>query len=219
MKIPLQITFRGLPPSEAVEARIRQKMTRLERTYERIVACRVVVETPHRRHIHGKLFHLRIDLTVPGGELVVNREPHAHHAHEDVYVAVRDAFDAMQRRLRDYLARYHEAPKSREGPPHAVIARLFSDYGFLEAADGREIFFHRNSVLNNGFDRIEIGTEVRFAEEQGEKGPQASTVTPIGKDGHHLPRRRRRSSACNHRHRRVPRTILPAFPEHRGGVR
>ncbi|MEE8531977.1 MAG: HPF/RaiA family ribosome-associated protein [Alphaproteobacteria bacterium] len=187
MKIPLQITFRDVPPSEAVEARIRKKAHKLERIYDRITSCRVVVETPHRRHHQGTLYHVRVDLTVPGSELVVNREPPEHHAHEDVYVAIRDAFAAVQRRLRSHVARQQGNVKVKEGPPHGIVVRLFpeQDYGFLETLDGREIFFHRNSVLNNGFERLELGAEVRFAEEEGEKGPQASTVIPIGKDGKH----------------------------------
>lgn len=185
MEIPLQITFRNMPPSDAVEKRIRQKVKKLDKLYDRIMGCRVVVETPHRRHVQGKLFHIRIDLTVPGNELVVTREPHAHHAHEDIYVAIRDAFSAMQRQLQDHLGRYQERMKPREGPPHGIVISLVADHGFLATGDGREIYFHRNSVIDNGFDVLEIGTEVRFAEEQGEQGPQASTVTPVGKEGRH----------------------------------
>ncbi len=188
MKIPLQITFRGISSSEAIEARIHKKMAKLDKIYNRIMGCRVAVETPHRRHNQGKLYHIRVDLTVPGGELVVNREPQEKHAHEDVYVAIRDAFNAVQRQLLDYVARQKGQIKTKAGPPHGVVAKLFPEkgYGFLETGDGREIFFHRNSVINEGFDRLEIGAEVRFAEERGEKGPQASTVSPVGKDGKHL---------------------------------
>ncbi|MFQ5959092.1 MAG: HPF/RaiA family ribosome-associated protein [Alphaproteobacteria bacterium] len=187
MRIPLQITFRDIPPSEAVEARIRKKTQKLEQIYDRITSCRVVVETPHRRHNHGKLYHVRVDLTVPGSELVINREPPEHHAHEDIYVAIRDAFTAAQRRLQHHIARRQGNVKAREGPPHGIVIGLFPEqgYGFLESLDGREIFFHRNSVLNDGFDRLEVGAEVRFAEEDGDKGPQASTVALIGRDGKH----------------------------------
>ncbi len=186
MNIPLQLTFRDIEPSEAVEARVRQKVDKLERFYDRILGCRVVIERPHRRHHQGKLYHVRIDLSVPGAELVVNREPHERHSHEDVYVALRDSFNAIQRQLQDYMRRQQEQTKPREGPPHGRVMRLLPDYGFLQTADGREVFFHRNSVLNDGFDRLEVGTEVRFKEEEGEKGPQASTVDPVGKEGRHF---------------------------------
>jgi ribosomal subunit interface protein len=188
MKIPLQITFRGISPSEAIEARIHKKVAKLDKIYDRVMSCRVAVETPHRRHHQGKLYHVRVDLTVPGGELVVNREAHEKQAHGDVYVAIRDAFNAAQRQLLEYVARHKGQIKPRQGPPHGVVAKLFhaEGYGFLETGDGREIFFHRHSVINDGFDRLEIGAEVRFAEEQGDKGAQASTVSPIGKEGKHL---------------------------------
>ena len=111
-------------------------------------------------------------------ELVVNRQ-----ADEDLPVAIRDAFDAMRRRLEDYARHQRGAVKSREATPQARVSKLFHEegYGFLETPDGREIYFHGNSVLPPGFDHLAVGTEVRFAEEQGAEGPQASTVTIVGK--------------------------------------
>ena len=178
MELPLQITFRDIPPSPAIEARIRQKAARLDRFAQHIMACRVVVEAPHRHHHQGKLYHVRVDLTLPGSELVVSREPAAHHAHEDVYVAIRDAFDASVRQLEDYVRLQRGKTKRHEPPLHGYVARLASDenYGFIETADGREVYFHRNSVRADGFDRLAVGDKVEFIEELGEKGPQASTV-------------------------------------------
>jgi ribosomal subunit interface protein len=183
MQVPLQISFRDMEPSAAVEDRIRERAAKLDRYYERIMGCRVVVEAPHRRHHQGKLYHVRVDLTVPQGELVVSREPVNHHAHEDVYVAIRDAFDAAQRRLADYARRQRGDIKVREAPPVVRVSKLFAaeGYGFLAAPDGREIYFHKNSVLSDAFDRLQVGSEVQYAEEQGEKGPQASTVRLVGK--------------------------------------
>jgi len=175
MQVPLQISFRDMEPSAAVEDKIRERAAKLDRYYERIMGCRVVVE--------GKLYHVRVDLTVPQGELVVSREPVNHHAHEDVYVAIRDAFDAAQRRLADYARRQRGDIKVCEAPPVVRVSRLFptEGYGFIAAPDGREIYFHKNSVLNDAFDRLEVGSEVRYVEEQGGKGPQASTVRLVGK--------------------------------------
>ncbi|MBI4516537.1 MAG: HPF/RaiA family ribosome-associated protein [Deltaproteobacteria bacterium] len=183
MQLPLQITFREMEPSAAVAAKIRERAAKLDEYYERIMSCRVVVEAPHRHRHQGKLFHVRIDLTVPNGELVVKREPAAHHAHEDVYVAIRDAFNAAQRQLADYARRQRRDVKTHEAAPPARVAQLFpeAEYGFIVTFDGREIYFHKNSVLNHGFARLEVGTEVQFVEEQGEKGPQASTVRVVGK--------------------------------------
>ncbi len=102
MRVPLSISFRNMEPSPAIEAAIRDKAARLESVHDGIISGRVLVERPHRQHRHGSLFHVRIAVRVPGRELVVNRDPEAHHAHEDVYVAIRDAFDAARRQLEDH---------------------------------------------------------------------------------------------------------------------
>lgn len=176
MQLPLQITARDFELTDAIEANIREKAGKLEAFYDRIMGCRVIIEIPHRHHHKGHLYHVRIDMTVPGGELVVRREPHV-----DLYVALRDAFDAARRQLRDYASRQRGDIKYHEGVPHARIIRLFLEdgYGFLGNADGREIYFHRNSVVNDGFDRLEVGMEVRYVEEQGDEGPQASSLIVV----------------------------------------
>jgi ribosomal subunit interface protein len=101
MPIPLQITFRKMDPSPAVEERIRKKVEKLERFHDRIVNCSVVVEAPHRHHHKGKLYTVRVDISVPGKDVVVDRAKPVDHGHEDVYVAIRDAFNAAVRRLED----------------------------------------------------------------------------------------------------------------------
>jgi len=188
MQLPVQISFRGVAHSNAVEESIRERAGRLEQFYGRITSCRVMVETPHAHHHKGKLYHVRIDLTVPGAEMVVGRDPAAHHAHEDIYVAIRDAFDAARRQLEDHVRRARGDIKSHEVPPHGRVTKLFpkDGYGIIETPDGREIYFHRNSVVGDAFGHIKIGQEVRFvvAEGESEKGPQATTVHLVGK--HHI---------------------------------
>jgi len=102
---PVEIVFQNFASSPAVEARIRERAEKLDRFYDQIMGCRVAVEASHRRHHKGNLYHVRIDLTVPGEELVVSRVPDDKQAHEDIYVAIRDAFDAMRRQLEDYARR------------------------------------------------------------------------------------------------------------------
>jgi ribosomal subunit interface protein len=184
MQLPLQVMFRNMEPSAAIEARIRERAQGLERYYDRIMSCRVAVELHHRHHQQGNLFHVRVDLKVPDGEIVANREPAEHHAHEDVYVAIRDAFDATRRQLEDYARRRRGVVKEHAAAPHGRIAELLPDSGKIETPDGRLVYFHKNSIVDASFDRLEIGTEVRFAEEMGELGPQASTVHVVGK--HHV---------------------------------
>lgn len=187
MELPIQLTFRGMGPSEAVEARIRERAEELTRFYDRIMRCHVIVDAGHRHHHKGQLYHIRVNLAVPGGEIVVNRDPAEHHAHEDVYVAIRDAFDAARRQLEDHVRRTRGQDKTHEAAEHGRVARLFpaEDYGFIAAADGQEIYMHRNSVVGGAFDKLRVGDEVRFVAQAGEseKGLQASTVVPIGK--HH----------------------------------
>jgi cold shock CspA family protein len=136
------------------------------------------------------LFRVRVDLKVPGGEIVVGRDPEAHHTHEDVYVAIRDAFDATRRLLEDHVRQGRGDVKLHAVPAHGRIVRLLPDRdcGFiLSATDSSEIYFHRNSVTNGGFDQLVVGDEVRFIAQHSAsaEGPQASTVVPVGK--HHLP--------------------------------
>jgi cold shock CspA family protein/ribosome-associated translation inhibitor RaiA len=199
MIIPLQISFRNMKPSEAVEVRVREEVAKLETFYQGIMHCRVVVELPHRHHKSGDLYHVRIDMTVPGADLVVKREPslqaslrqvdtekqsksyEAHAAHKDVFVVIRDAFKEARRQLQDYARRMRGQTKAHVSQPSGRVSKLFPEegYGFLETADGTEIYFHKNSVLNDAFNRLTIGKRVTFSEELGEKGAQASTVKAV----------------------------------------
>ncbi|MBI4503152.1 MAG: HPF/RaiA family ribosome-associated protein [Gemmatimonadetes bacterium] len=173
----LQIAMRDVALPDGAEAAIRAEAARLNSFYDRLVSCRVLVETPHRHLREGALYNVRIDLTLPGGELVVKRQPE-----KDLLSAIQRAFEAARRRLEDYARVQRGAVKATGKPARARVVRLFpyEGYGFLEAAGGREIYDHRNSVLNGGFDRMEVGTVVRFTEEEGERGPQASSVAPAG---------------------------------------
>jgi ribosomal subunit interface protein len=177
MEVSPRISFRNMPPSDAIESRIRKRIDKLEQMFGRMIGCEVVVESPHRHQRQGKVYRVRVHAKVPGAEIVAGRDPAEHQAHEDVYVAVRDTFDAVERRLEDHARRRRGAVKTHEAQPTGRVAKLFPEagYGFLVTPEGREIYFHRNSVVD-GFDRLEIGRVVRFAEEPGENGPQATTV-------------------------------------------
>lgn len=187
MELPLQISFREIEPSPAIAARIRKKAARLERFFPHIMSCRIVVEAPHRRHREGKLYQVSLDLTVPGGEIAVNRDGPMNHAHEDLHVAIRDTFDTAVRQLKEHARRLRREVKTHAAPPHGQVVRLFphEGYGFILLPDGQEVYFHRNSVLNGAFDGLEVGCDVRLVMADGEspQGPQATTVQPVGR--HH----------------------------------
>jgi len=173
MQRPLKITARDFALSEAFEAEIREKAAKLDDYYNGIIGCEVVVEAPVDHHRKGGPFNVRIDLTLPGGELAVTRQKE-----EILAAAIREAFDAARRRLEDYARQQRGDVKSHEALLHARVSKLFPQdgYGFLETPEGREIYFHRNSVLEPGFEHLAIGTDVHFVEELGMEGPQASTV-------------------------------------------
>ena len=179
MKIPLQISFSNMTPSDAVRARIEELANKLDRFNEHIMGCRVVVRAPNRRQRTGKLYHVSIDVTLPGHEIAVNRTSPQHQAHEDVYVAIRDAFDAGKRQLEEHARKRRGDVKTHVESPRGTVAKIFpfDGYGFIMTNDGREIYFHRNSVIEPTFDRLEEGAEVAFLEEQGKEGPQAVRVS------------------------------------------
>jgi cold shock CspA family protein/ribosome-associated translation inhibitor RaiA len=179
---------KGMDATEALNSRIHDWVAKLEHVYDRITRCEVLVETPHRHHRKGREYHVRVRLTVPGGgELVASHDPGPDGAHEDVYVALRDTFTAVRRQLEDYVStRMRRRTDERAEPAHARVSYLDAEqaWGWLEPDDGRRVYFHRNSVLG-GADKLAVGSEVRFTEEQGDEGPQASTVELIGGNGHH----------------------------------
>ena len=178
MPIPLEISFHQMPRSVAIESRIREKAEKLARFCDRIIGCEVVVEAPHAHHKKGRLHHVRITLDLPGSQITVNREHHDKHSHEDLFVALRDSFDAVQRKLEDQVRRQHHQVKVHANPPQGWVSRLVpnQDYGNIETDDGRLIYFHRNSVQPPGFEALAIGSPVAFVESAGEQGPQASRV-------------------------------------------
>ncbi|MDO9268655.1 MAG: HPF/RaiA family ribosome-associated protein [Methylobacter sp.] len=180
MQIPLQITFHGIPHSDAVEAKIREKASKLDRFHSHIIGCRVAVEAEHHRHHQGNQYHIRIDITTPRKELVISREHHDKKAYEDIYVAIRDAFNAATRQLEDYARIQQGKVKTHDLQSTGTVIRILpkKDHGFIEAEDGHEIYFHRNSVTGSGFDALQVGDEIRYIEESDDLGPQASIVYP-----------------------------------------
>jgi cold shock CspA family protein/ribosome-associated translation inhibitor RaiA len=173
MQLDLQITARNVVLSEADERAIREAAAHLETFWKRITSCRVLIEMPRRRGRTGRLYNVRITLGLPGGDVIIRRHPR-----EVLLTAVQEAFKAAERRVQDAVRRTRGDVKLDRFAPRGVVTRLlpWEGYGFITDAHDREIYFDRQSVLAGGFDRMEEGMDVRFAEEQGEKGPQATAV-------------------------------------------
>ena len=180
MQVPLEISTRWIDLSPPLEAELRKRADKLERHFDRITSCRIAVERPTRNHHQeGGPFRVRLDITVPGTELVADKEE------EELYAAIREAFDAAERQVEEWSRRRRGEVKSPVLPPEGQVIRIFPEegFGFIAGPDGEEIYFHRNAVLAPpGFDKLEIGSRVRFAQEQGFEGPQASTVSVVGKE-------------------------------------
>jgi len=187
MAIPVKVTFRNFDHSDAIEARIVEHAEKLEQFDSSIVWCNVTVEAIDKHKSKGRLYQAAVHIGVPGKTIQVNRTGRKDAAHSDIYVAIRDSFNAATRQLEEHTRVRRNAVKTHETPEHGKVARLFpyEGYGFVELPIG-EVYFHRNAVVNDGFDKIEVGDEVRIevAENESEKGLQASAVIPVGK--HHI---------------------------------
>ncbi len=186
MQTPAEIDFQGLQGNDRLRACVTKNISLLERRFGRITACRVVVRAPSERHRTGGACEVTIRLSLPQGrEVDIGRSEKADDRHADAVVALNHAFKRARRRLQDHAKRMRGHVKSHDGPPIATVKR-FDDgagFGFLETHDGREIYFHRNSVVDSSIRQVGPGTRVTFFEEMGEKGPQASTVRVLGKHG------------------------------------
>jgi len=136
----------------------------------------VKVDVPHRSQRSGIMYNVRIDITVPGGALIVKREPD-----EDLHVAIVNSFETAQRRVTEYAERQRGEVKTHFEKPVARVVRIFTEqgYGFLMTPEGREVYFHKNAVLDGKFEALNVGTEVTFIERSGDKGAQASSVSVV----------------------------------------
>jgi cold shock CspA family protein len=174
-----------MAPSPALEARISELAQRLEKFSPDILHCSVVVDLPHKHAAQGRLYEVQIRISTRGAQIITNREHRERHSHEDVYIALRDAFRAARRQLEDHQRESRQAVKHHEPEASGWISELYpaEDYGRIATSDGRSLYFHRHSLVGADFEQLETGEGVRFVEESGADGPQASTVTLIRHPG------------------------------------
>ncbi|HJU16338.1 MAG TPA: HPF/RaiA family ribosome-associated protein [Stellaceae bacterium] len=188
METPLEIVFHNMPSSPEVEAEIREQVGKLERRFGRLTSCRVAVEQLHRQHQTGNIYDVHITMRVPRDELVVSREPHRpkeKYAEPDIRVSLRDAFKAAERQLTEYKRKLKGEVKPHEESFAGQIAQLYpaEDHGFILTHEGTQLYFHRNSLINGEFRRLQVGDRVHFVETVGDTGPIASKVWPAGEPG------------------------------------
>ena len=174
MKLPLQISFHGMEPSEALEAAAAKKAHKLEEFCSDIMSCRVIIEQLQKHQHQGRPFAVRIDLRLPSRELCVN-----HVQDEDAYVALRDAFDDMKRQLEDAVRRLRGQEKQHPVALPGEVVRLDTEgrFGFIGTPDGDEYYFGRENLSDATFDQVQIGVEVQFLPDVGAEGRQAKRVS------------------------------------------
>jgi cold shock CspA family protein/ribosome-associated translation inhibitor RaiA len=183
MQIPAEIVFQHCEASAELRAAVEKQVERLERFSQRITSCRVVVSAPATRHRSGDVYEIDIRIAMPGGKDVIVGKPHGGAPErEHPLVAIRLAFDRAVREIEDAMRDLRGDVKRHAPEAHGRIVKLIAGepYGFIETADGREVYFHRHAVAGDAFDRLAVGAHVRFVEEAGDEGPQASAVWPTG---------------------------------------
>jgi len=187
MQIPPEIIFHDVDRSAWVENYILERVQRLERFAEGITSCRVSLTQDQASHHKGNRYTALVEVRIPPNhDLAAKKAKHIHDMHNQLPALINLAFGAIERQLKKTAELRRGAVKHAEnGQPHGIVEKLFDEgYGFLRAvADDRQVYFHRNSVLHGDFDRLAVGTEVRFTPQDGDDGPQASSVQIVAKPG------------------------------------
>ena len=180
MQTPVEIDFERCEKTDRFRDRIADRIAMLESRFGRITACRVTMRGPGSHHRTGGPYEVNIHLELPGSRQVdIDRSPDQDERYGDPMFAINDAFKRARRMLQDNVRHHMQGKvKHHEEPPLAMVRMIDREdgFGFLKTVDGRDLYFHRNSVLNGGFGKLQEGDRVTFAEEMGDKGPQASTV-------------------------------------------
>lgn len=187
VQTPLELSFNNMDASDAAKSMVEARAARLDERFDGITSCHVWVDAEQRSATgstaRNVTYDVRIELRVPGTELAVNSKPGNIRAHTDLRIAIRDSFDAMERQLAGYAEKLRREVKAHDAPLQGKVVRLFpaQGYGFVATTDGREVYFHRNSVTEDGFASLDAGTPVQLTVIDGEspEGPQATTVRPI----------------------------------------
>ncbi|HSK38337.1 MAG TPA: HPF/RaiA family ribosome-associated protein [Arenibaculum sp.] len=185
MQTPLDIAFHNMPSSPELEAEIRTRVDKLNTLFDRMIGCRVAVEAQHQQHKTGNVYDVHIEMVVPGGELVVSRQPKKakeKYANPDVRTSVRDAFAAAERRLKDYKDQLRGDVKTHLPQEPGQVAQLYplEDHGFILTGSGTQLYFHRNSVMDNDFEELKVGDKVDYVETMGDTGPTAVKIYKRG---------------------------------------
>ncbi len=181
MQTPPEISFRNVEATPELKAAIKGRIEDMEKLYDLLIGCHVMVESRHRRRQTGNPVQVRIEVTLPGRRLVVNRDPSDEPWHADPFLAVGDAFDDLRRRLKEHVRGVRGEVKTHAAPLQGRISELIPDgHGFIQDSDGTIVYFHENSVRDLDFADLVVGDQVRYSRGYGDEGPQATSVRRFG---------------------------------------
>jgi cold shock CspA family protein/ribosome-associated translation inhibitor RaiA len=186
MEITPEIIFHDVERSDWVEGYVAERLEHLERFGRGITRCRVTLTREQSSQRTGNRYSAMVEVRVPPQhDLAVKKQKEVRDMDTQLPAVINLAFGAIERQLKKTAAlRRHDEKSHQEGPPHGLIEKIFAEegYGFIRTVDdNRQFYFHRNSVLHDDFERLSVGAEVRFSAEEGEQGPQASSVQLVAK--------------------------------------
>lgn len=179
-----EIIFHDVDRSAWVENYIVERLQKLERFAQGITRCHVTLSQEHGKHKKGNRYSVMVEVRIPPQhDLAIKKQKEIRDMPAQLPALINLAFGAIERQLKKTAALRRGEEKTHDGQPYGLVEKLFEEgYGFIRAADdNRQVYFHRNSVLHGDFERLTVGTEVRFSPEDGDNGPQASSVQMVGK--------------------------------------
>ena len=188
MQTAPEVIFHDVDRSAWVETYILERVQRLERFAEGITSCRVSLSQEQASHHKGNRYSVMVEVRMPPNQdLAAKKGKVIHDMPQQLPALINLAFGAVERQLKKSAELRRGDVKSHDnghnGQPHGIVEKLFDEgYGFLRAlGEDRQVYFHRNSVLHGDFERLAVGTEVRFTPQVGDDGPQASSVQIVAK--------------------------------------
>ena len=185
MQVAPEVIFKGVDRSAWVEGYVAERLDHLEKFSHEITRCHVTLSREQSSHRKGNRYSVMVEVRLPKHhDLAVKKQKQVLEMQTQLPAVINEAFGAIERQLKRTAALRRREEKVHNGQPHGMVEKLFgaAGYGFIRAVDDdRQFYFHRNSVLHDDFERLTIGTEVRFTPELGDKGPQASSVQVVAR--------------------------------------
>ena len=179
MQVAPEVIFKGVERTAWVEEMVAEKLSHLERFSQDITRCHVTLTREQSSQKTGNHYSMMVEVRVPRQhDLAVRKQKQIVDMRTQLPAMIKAAFDAIEKQLKKTVELRRHDEKTHDAQPRGLVEKIFADgYGFIRTMDdGRQFYFHRNSVLHDDFDRLEVGAQVRFTAQEGEEGPQASSV-------------------------------------------